>query len=184
MRTTDRRFVKTEKTIVDSCIALLSEEKMSYITIEDVCYKADVNKSTFYLHYQSLDALFSAIEDAAISLLFKEISAVSASNVETLIEPLVSFAKVNKKLLYAAYSVDRYRFNGKFRNLILPYLKKTKPDRRGKIDDENVFIEFSLIDFLFSVLRMYVLDGCHYKQDEIVEIIMSILKTEKFKSVL
>lgn len=184
MRTTDRRFIKTEKIIVDSCVALLNEEKMAYITIEDVCHRADVNKSTFYLHYQSLDALFSAIEDAAITLLFKEISVTSTSNLEGLIDPLVSFAKTNKKLLRAAYSIDRYRFNTKFRNLLLPYLKKTKPDKRGKIDDENIFIEVSLIDFLSSVLRMYVLDGCHYKQEEIVEIITSIIKTEKFKSVL
>ena len=36
------------------------------ITVKDVCARADINRSTFYLHYKDVDSLLVAVEDYAI----------------------------------------------------------------------------------------------------------------------
>ena len=61
MRTKDRRFIKTEAIIQKSMISLLNERNAEELQIEDLVMEADINKSTFYLHYQSLDLLVSAL---------------------------------------------------------------------------------------------------------------------------
>jgi len=181
MRTTDRRFIRTEKTITASCISLLNELKLSYITIEDVCFKADINKSTFYLHYQSLDMLFSAIEDAFAADLSKFVHSLgNDKSKKEFFDAIFEFVKTNKKTAAAAFACDRYRFNIKLRNIFLPFLNKTKPNKRNKIDDENYFSEISLTDCVISIFRLYLLDGCHFSSDVLSNKILSILEAEPF----
>ena len=33
---------------------LLAEKDFEYITVKEICQKADVNRSTFYLHYETI----------------------------------------------------------------------------------------------------------------------------------
>ncbi|MBQ6478166.1 MAG: TetR/AcrR family transcriptional regulator [Erysipelotrichaceae bacterium] len=50
----DRRYVKTEKAIRSAYFSLLLEES-NKITIAEIARMADIDRKTFYLHYQSLD---------------------------------------------------------------------------------------------------------------------------------
>ena len=37
----------------EALIALLEKKDFEYITIKEICGKAEVNRSTFYLHYEN-----------------------------------------------------------------------------------------------------------------------------------
>ncbi len=41
----------------EALIALLSKKDYAYISVKELCKKAGVNRSTFYLHYESMDDL-------------------------------------------------------------------------------------------------------------------------------
>ena len=41
----------------EALICLLNEKDYEYITVKEICKKAGVNRSTFYLHYESIDDL-------------------------------------------------------------------------------------------------------------------------------
>jgi len=51
---TDRRIKKTEAAIQAAFSKLLSEMSMEEITVKRLCETADINKSTFYLHYKDI----------------------------------------------------------------------------------------------------------------------------------
>lgn len=51
---TDRRIKKTEDAIQAAFSKLLSEMSMEDITVKRLCETADINKSTFYLHYKDI----------------------------------------------------------------------------------------------------------------------------------
>ena len=80
MRTKDRRFIKTEAIIQKSMISLLNERNAEELQIEDLVMEADINKSTFYLHYQSLDLLVSALEDELLSGLTVKINELDTNH--------------------------------------------------------------------------------------------------------
>ncbi|MEC1180565.1 TetR-like C-terminal domain-containing protein [Metasolibacillus meyeri] len=55
----DLRVVKTRERLHESLIALLKEMPLEKIKISVLCQRAQINRGTFYLHYESIDALFA-----------------------------------------------------------------------------------------------------------------------------
>lgn len=56
----DRRVARTRTLLQDALIALIPERGYATITVEDICEKANVGRSTFYTHYAGKDELRSA----------------------------------------------------------------------------------------------------------------------------
>jgi AcrR family transcriptional regulator len=59
----DRRFARTRALLQDALIALIPERGYGAVTVEDICRKANVGRSTFYTHYTGKDHLRSATID-------------------------------------------------------------------------------------------------------------------------
>ena len=64
--TVNRRVQFTKTALRDAMIELICEKPLTSITVKDVCARADINRSTFYLHYKDVDSLLVAVEDYAI----------------------------------------------------------------------------------------------------------------------
>lgn len=47
----DLRFQKTEEGIINAMLALLGEKTFEEISVKDICEKANISRSGFYLHY-------------------------------------------------------------------------------------------------------------------------------------
>ena len=47
------KYFHTAVKMDEALIALLNEKDFEYITIKEICQKAGVNRSTFYLHYEN-----------------------------------------------------------------------------------------------------------------------------------
>lgn len=62
-RKTDRRTLYTKKVIMDSYIHLLKEKPKDKIKITELCRTAEINRCTFYLHFEDINAVETAIED-------------------------------------------------------------------------------------------------------------------------
>lgn len=62
----DRRVRKTKKAIRDVFCELTKERKLNEITVKELCAKADINKSTFYLHYRDIYDLADSIQNILI----------------------------------------------------------------------------------------------------------------------
>lgn len=62
-RKTDRRTIYTKKVIMDSYIQLLKEKPKDKIKITELCRAAEINRCTFYLHFEDINAVEAAIEE-------------------------------------------------------------------------------------------------------------------------
>lgn len=54
---TDRRVLRTRRTLRDALIALISERGWDRVSVQDVCDRADVGRSTFYTHFADKEEL-------------------------------------------------------------------------------------------------------------------------------
>ena len=59
----DQRIRLSKKLIEDSFIDLLVEKPLLKINVKEVCEKANVNRSTFYAHYQDILDLYEKIKE-------------------------------------------------------------------------------------------------------------------------
>ncbi len=55
----DLRVVKTTENLQSALLHLLETKPLEKISISELCKTAKVNRGTFYLHFQSIDDLFS-----------------------------------------------------------------------------------------------------------------------------
>ncbi len=63
----NRRVQYTKQVIKQSFLKILEEKDISKVSVKEICELADVNRGTFYLHYQDTNDLFNQIEDELIA---------------------------------------------------------------------------------------------------------------------
>lgn len=99
--TQDRRVKYTKLFLKESLISLMKEKPISKISIKELCEKADVNRSTFYMHYTSQYALLQQIEDEIIAEINEKLNRVRqnqpASELHRILCSLFEYIADNKE---------------------------------------------------------------------------------------
>ena len=67
MKKTDPRVQRTRERLQKALIELIGERGYDAITIQDIVDRANVGRTTFYLHYSSKDELFMSCHEAIVS---------------------------------------------------------------------------------------------------------------------
>lgn len=67
----DRRVKYTQRVLKESLLEIMKERPIERVTVKEICDRADINRSTFYVHYGSPQELL----DSIINELYDEIKA-------------------------------------------------------------------------------------------------------------
>ena len=54
MNKSESKYFNTALRMDEALLALLEEKDLEYITVKEICHQAGVNRSTFYLHYETI----------------------------------------------------------------------------------------------------------------------------------
>lgn len=57
MNKSESKYYNTALLMDEALLLLLEKKEYEFITVKEICVKAGVNRSTFYLHYESIDDL-------------------------------------------------------------------------------------------------------------------------------
>ena len=143
MNKSESKYFHTALCMDEALISLLKEKDLEYITVKEICEKAGVNRSTFYLHYDTIvDLVNEAIETvnqrfmsyfADTKRIAEELDHIDLSNLVLItrdyLEPYLRFVSENKDLYRAAFRNPkemqanvRYKYIKKY--IIEPILKR------------------------------------------------------------
>jgi AcrR family transcriptional regulator len=96
----DRRVRKSRRQLHDALVNLILERGWEEVSVIDVCARADVGRSTFYLHFADKeDLLLSGFDELHEALHVN--TATSAAGSFAFIEPLLVHARDNTRLMRA-----------------------------------------------------------------------------------
>ena len=59
MNKSESKYFNTAIKMDEALLALLEKKNFQYITVKEICDMAEVNRSTFYLHYETIDDLLN-----------------------------------------------------------------------------------------------------------------------------
>lgn len=59
----DRRVKYTQRVLKESLLEILKERPIERVTVKEICDRADINRSTFYVHYGSPQELLDSIKN-------------------------------------------------------------------------------------------------------------------------
>ncbi|MBR0509973.1 MAG: TetR/AcrR family transcriptional regulator [Clostridia bacterium] len=83
MAKTDNRVRYTKKVLKDAILEILKEKPVDRVTIKELCEKAEINRGTFYLHYNTPLEVLKEIENDFITEHLAHFSPYMQSSTET-----------------------------------------------------------------------------------------------------
>lgn len=174
----------------EALIELLSKKKYDLITVKDVCKKAGVNRSTFYLHYESFDDLLKesiAYVNEKCWRKFKERGIeridVNSDDLNDLIlinekylVPYLEYIRENQKLYSVIvdqpqlFQTDKL-YREFFENIFDPILR-----RFGFSSEDNLYIMEYYIKGSFGLIMRWVAGGCKEEISKIVQLLLVCIR--------
>ena len=103
---TDRRSQKTIAAIQNTVLRLMCTRRMNEIKIVDLCMAADINRTTFYLHYRNISEVLKSLLDDMAARIFDSEDEANGDTAKggTTLDFLIACAE----------ALDRYEYFGEF----------------------------------------------------------------------
>ena len=96
MEAENRRVRMSKRLIKDALIELLSSQGLGEISVKEICDRADVNRSTFYAHYDGLPSLLRDVEEDFFKLL--PVNYADSSDVLKALELFLEYVKKHEMM--------------------------------------------------------------------------------------
>ena len=94
----NRSSIKTRKLIRKTFAEMLSEKKeISKISVSELAERADINRGTFYSHYDDIYAVAEDYENDLIERFFDNKTLVSANDLPKFLESFFEYIKANER---------------------------------------------------------------------------------------
>ena len=184
MAVTDRRYRKTESQIENAMLDLLQKRPFEEILVVDVVNQADINRSTFYLHYQSLSDVLGALEDRCISLLSPLGTPHSQKDSIQLATSLYDLLESNLPLFKGVLLSAGPRFDEKLRDLFFPSLGITPPPKNKKTSDDRSVRGGSLISGVRTLFTLYFEGNACLEVKKLLTDVIDVIDSPLYRGIL
>lgn len=187
----ESKYFNTAFLFDEALIKLLDEKDYEYITVKEICNKAGVNRSTFYLHYESIDDLLNEttqyLTRKMLTYFNREpkdfIANLELSNKEDLIlinetylRPYLEFIKDNKKIfIYAFKNPKVMNVKNKYYNLE-KYIFSPILDKFNISAKKRKYILNFYINGIMGIIMEWTINDCKDNIDDIIDIIIECVK--------
>ena len=191
MNKNESKYFNTAILFDEALIYLLEKKDIEYITVKEICNKAGVNRSTFYLHYESISDLleetmnyinkkFVSCFDESTREFIEKIKSSSLENLKLIerkyLNPYLNFIKENKKIFKASFHnptgmnvYDKYIHLKKY--VLMPILERFDVPEKEK----NYLIAF-YINGIIAIIKEWIDNDCKDSIDDIENIIIKYAK--------
>lgn len=163
----------------EALLRLLEQKDFERITVKEICQTAGVNRSTFYLHYESMNDLL----EETVSMIndkFKEklsfVPSADPSSViltsEEYLRPYLNFIKENRNAYRVIHKKDHLfqsqkTFEGFYKSIFSQALSNF-----GVPDNEKKYVFAFYTQGTVAIIGKWLEDNCRDDIDMIIDLIM------------
>ena len=187
----ESKYFNTATLMDEALIFLLEKKDLEHITVTEICEKAGVNRSTFYLHYETMGDLLDECMDY-LNIKFVEsfgietenfVSSIDGAPLDELVlvqsrflRPYLDFIKENKTIFVAAYKnpggMQSYqRIESLSKHVLFPIMT-----RFSIPENEQLYWAAFFINGCSAVIIKWIEGGLKEPAQEIEEIIMRCIR--------
>lgn len=161
MNKSESKYFHTALRMDEALISLLKEKDLEYITVKEICQKAGVNRSTFYLHYETIaDLVNETVEmvNQRFSACFAEKKGIAEEIGHTDLSNLILIKQgyLHPYLRFVSEHKDLYRVA--FRNP-MEMQANLKFDYIKKYIVEPIFQRFDVPESYWKYYIAYYIEG-------------------------
>ena len=187
MNKNESKYFNTAVKLDKALLELLEKKDFEYITIKEICALAEVNRSTFYLHYENTSDLLKEttqyITDSFLSYFSVEKQSIDFkfenSDLKDLVfitpdylSPYLTFIKENQKLFRTSIkqfgSMD---FNGVY-NKMFKYIFNPVLERFDFPENSRPYVLKFYLTGITAIVMEWLENDCSEEIDNIIKIII------------
>jgi AcrR family transcriptional regulator len=191
----ESKYYNTASLMQEALISLLDKKEYEFISIKEICTKAGVNRSTFYLHYETLDDLLQETIESYMQKFYSSFDAkldieeiINTNQTQNLflltpkyLNKYLDFIRNNKKIFSISIRKPQL-LNGYniFNSMSESYFKPIMD--YYKIDEtiQPYLIRFH-IDGIMSIIKQWLKDDCLLSNEYVIDIIDYCLDLKHLK---
>lgn len=187
MNKNESKYFNTAILFDEALIYLLEKKDIEYITVKEICNKAGVNRSTFYLHYESMNDLVEETMNY-INEKFRDyfnenskefIDKIKHSSLEDLklvekkyLTPYLTFIKDNKKIFRASFNNPKGmsafdKYNHLKNHILIPILERFNIAEK----ERNYLISF-YINGIMAIIKEWLNTDCKDSISDIEDVVI------------
>lgn len=190
MTRSESKYFNTALMMDEALIALLEEKDFEYISVKEICARAGVNRSTFYLHYETVADLLSEAMEYNIRQFREQFSVTAEQFIPTIdsaplsdlmlvnsdnLRLYLTFIKEHKSLYNAVFKnpacmqVDR-QFEQTTKNVLVPIMSRFHIPQK----EQKYRIGF-YIHGCMAVIREWIKQNCDDAVEDIARILIACI---------
>lgn len=159
-----RRVLKTRREIYQAMSALLQSKPYSKITIQDIIDKAEIGRSTFYLHFGTKDELLFSLIQYIFNSFLEKIPSFSDYPYLFPVEEFFTHVQQNHRILYGIYKSDSgemlfSKFQEYWNQIIITNIKKN-PELSQNIDVPLELYVNHITGSIINMLKWWLSNKC------------------------
>ena len=179
MNRQESKYQYTASLMDEALLLLLEQKEYDSITVKEVCQKAGVNRSTFYLHYESMNDLL----EETVGMINDRFKASLASvptddprkvvlTSEKYLRPYLGFIKENMRAYKVIHEKDHLfnsqkTFEGFYQSIFSPALTNF-----GVKESEKKYVFAFYTQGTVAIIGKWLDDNCRDDIDMIIDLIM------------
>ena len=174
---TDLRVIRTRKAIRDAFCSMIMEMDYPDITIKELTQRAMINRNTFYLHYESMDALLRELqEEIAGEFIEKQVSYTKMADIRRMIRVFFEYMATQSPLQDRLLCSGSYRFfYDRVNQQVMGHRKLMNRGAFG-LDEASENIIFTYYGSITAVLyRQWVADGKKLSLEEVIQLATKLI---------
>ncbi len=186
MNKNESKYFHTAELMDEALLQLLLVKDFDYISVKELCAKAGVNRSTFYLHYETMDDLLvETIEflNRRFFDVFKDVE--DKEDVKTTVltkgkylTPYLMFIKENLKAYRLIHEKPNLFHNEKTFHHLYESIFDEALDNFGVKEEEKPYVFAFYTQGALAIINAWIQRGC----EEDVSFIVSLIERNTFAS--
>lgn len=190
MKKNESKYFNTATKMDLALISLLKKKPLEYITVSEICETAGVNRSTFYLHYETvgdlidettrylLDGFLSYFSDYSSSMHidFKNCELQDLNFIcDKYLIPYLSYIKDNKEIFKTALLHNKALgfeavYKNLFENIFNPILTRFNYPK-----DDQSYVMMYYLNGVNAIVTEWLKNGCDKPMEDISSIISTCI---------
>ena len=187
MNKSESKYLNTAIKMDMALMDLLKKKPFEFVTVSELCKKAGVNRSTFYLHYDTmsdllnetaqslLDSFWRCFDDGKEKLVPISIETCKESELNFICEkyltPYLTHIKDNREIFSVALQNAKLLgfekvYKNMFENVFDPVL-----NRFGFVREDRKYVMLYYVNGINAIVVQWLNDDCQKSTDEVIGII-------------
>ena len=178
MNKQESKYANTASLMDEALLLLLEQKEFDQITVKELCQKAGVNRTTFYLHYENMNDLLEETIDKINDRFKESLSAVPAGDpskevltCEKYLKPYLGFIKENMRAYRVIHAKEHLfesqrTFESFYETIFSPALTHF-----GVKENEKKYVFSFYTQGTVAIIGKWLEDNCRDDIDMIIDLI-------------